>query len=91
MNKKKTRKTKTKTGTRTTETRVLNFKSKGFLLLLVLFIFVLILAFFFGEGGIVEIIKARTRIEELQKDIAKLEEERDALIKEIEELDPTHI
>ena len=87
MNKKK-RRTKTKTGTRTTETRFINinFRSKGFLLLLTLFMFILILAFFFGEGGIIEIIKARTRIEVLRRDIAKLEEERDALLKEIEEL-----
>jgi cell division protein FtsB len=56
------------------------------LLLLTLFMFILILAFFFGEGGIIEIIKARTRIEELRRDIAKLEMERDTLLKEIEEL-----
>ena len=56
-------------------------------MLLVVFLFILILAFFFGEGGIVEIIKARTRIEALRKDIAQLEKERDALLKEIEELE----
>jgi cell division protein FtsB len=56
-------------------------------MLLVVFLFILILAFFFGEGGIVEIIKARTRIEVLRKDIAQLEQERDALLKEIEELE----
>ncbi len=56
------------------------------MLLLTLFMLILILAFFFGEGGIIEIIKARTRIEELRRDIAKLEKERDALLKEIEEL-----
>ena len=53
---------------------------------MVLFIFILILAFFFGEGGIVEIVKARAKIEELRKNIAQLEKERDALVKEIEEL-----
>ena len=61
-------------------------KSKGFLVLVVLFIFILILAFFFGEGGIVEIIRSRSKIEELRKPIAQLEYERDSLLKEIEEL-----
>ncbi len=62
------------------------FNSRSFLVLVVLFIFVLILAFFFGEGGIIEIISARSRIEKLHKNIAELEKERDTLIKEIEEL-----
>ena len=61
-------------------------KSKSFLVMVVLFIFVLILAFFFGEGGIVEIISARSNIEKLRKEISELEKERDTLIKEIEEL-----
>jgi cell division protein FtsB len=62
------------------------FNSRSFLVLVVLFIFVLILAFFFGEGGIIEIISARSRIEELHKNISEFEKERDTLIKEIEEL-----
>jgi cell division protein FtsB len=53
---------------------------------MVLFIFILILAFFFGEGGIIEIISARSKIEELRKNISELEKQRDTLIKEIEEL-----
>jgi cell division protein FtsB len=52
----------------------------------VLFIFIVILAFFFGEGGIVEIIRSRSKIEELRMTIAQLEKERDTLLKEIEEL-----
>jgi cell division protein FtsB len=79
-------KTKTLTRAGTGETRFINFKSRGFLLVVVLFIFILILAFFFGEGGIIEIITARARIETLRKDIVELEKERDALLKEIEEL-----
>ena len=55
-------------------------------MLVVLFIFILILAFFFGEGGIIEIISARSKIEELRKSISELEKQRDTLIKEIEEL-----
>lgn len=54
--------------------------------MMVLFIFILILAFFFGEGGIIEIISARSKIEELRKSISELEKQRDTLIKEIEEL-----
>lgn len=61
-------------------------KSRGFLLMLVLFIFILVLAFFFGEGGLLEIIKARHRIDELKQNIADLENQKARLIKEIEEL-----
>jgi len=61
-------------------------KPKSFLLLVVLSIFILILAFFFGEGGIIEIVSARSKIEELRKNISELEKQRDSLIKEIEEL-----
>jgi cell division protein FtsB len=61
-------------------------KSRGFLVMLVLFIFILIMAFFFGEGGILEIIKARGRIEQLKQEIANLEKEKEMLIKEIGEL-----
>jgi cell division protein FtsB len=70
------------------ETRIMNInvRSKGFLMLVVLFFFILILAFFFGEGGIIEIIKARTKIDDLQKNITELEKERDGLLKEIEQL-----
>jgi cell division protein FtsB len=56
-------------------------------MLLVLFVFIIIMAFFFGEGGIIEIIKSRSRLEELRRDISELEKERDALLKEIRELE----
>jgi cell division protein FtsB len=61
-------------------------KSRGFLLLIALVAFVLILTFFFGDSGIIEIIKARVKIEELKKSIAQLEKEKEKLFKEIEEL-----
>jgi cell division protein FtsB len=54
--------------------------------MLVLFIFILILAFFFGEGGILEIIKSRSKIESLKDDIQALEKEKASLLKEIEDL-----
>jgi cell division protein FtsB len=54
--------------------------------MLVLFVFILILAFFFGEGGILEIIKSRSKIELLTKDIEALEKEKATLLKEIEDL-----
>lgn len=62
-------------------------KSKGLLVLLVLFVFILILAFFFGDGGIIEIIKSRARVEELKKKVSQLEIEKDKLIKEISDLE----
>lgn len=55
-------------------------------MLVVLFIFILILAFFFGEGGIVEIIETQGKIEKLKESIAGLEKERDILDKEVREL-----
>jgi cell division protein FtsB len=62
------------------------FKSRGFLLLVALVAFIVILTFFFGDSGIIEIIKARNKIEELKENIAQLEKEKEKLLKEIEEL-----
>ena len=62
------------------------FKSRGFVLLIVLVTFILVLTFFFGDSGIIEIIKDRNKIEDLRESIARLEKERETLIKEIEEL-----
>jgi cell division protein FtsB len=61
-------------------------KSRGFLLLVALVAFVLILTFFFGDSGIIEIVKARVKIEKLKENIAHLEKEKEQLSKEIEEL-----
>ncbi len=55
-------------------------------MMLVLFVFILILAFFFGEGGLFEIIKAQKQIDGLKTNIIKLEKEKEALVKEIEYL-----
>ncbi len=62
------------------------FKSKGFMLLIALVAFIVILTFFFGDSGIVEIIKTRNNIEELKDNIVRLEKERKKLMEEIEEL-----
>ncbi|MCP5051218.1 MAG: septum formation initiator family protein [bacterium] len=61
-------------------------RSRSFFMLLVLFIFILILAFFFGEGGLIEIIKARNTIDKLKVSITQLEKEKEFLTKEIREL-----
>ena len=55
-------------------------------MLVVLFIFILILAFFFGEGGIIEIIEARSKIDTLKQSISKLEKEKEVLAGEVQEL-----
>lgn len=55
-------------------------------MLVVLFVFIIILAFFFGDSGIVEIVKTQDRIEQLEKSIAALESEKEQLEHEIEEL-----
>ncbi len=62
------------------------FKSRGFVLLIALVAFIVILTFFFGDSGIVEIIKARNKIEELRENIVRLEEQKQKLLEEIDEL-----
>ncbi|MDY0296670.1 MAG: septum formation initiator family protein [Acidobacteriota bacterium] len=62
------------------------FRSKAFLLLLTLLLFILLLTFFFGDSGIIEIIQAQKRIEELEQRVVALEGQRDALQREIEQL-----
>jgi cell division protein FtsB len=54
-------------------------QSKTFLLLTVFFFFILVLAFFFGDRGIFEIIRAQNRIAILQTNIGQLEKERKIL------------
>ena len=61
-------------------------KSKGFILLIALVAFIVILTFFFGDSGIVQIIKTRNNIDELKDNIVRLEKEREKLKEEIEEL-----
>ena len=61
--------------------------SKGFLLLMAFFVFVLILTFFFGDGGIIEIVRAQRNIEELERNIENLKSEKERLTKEIQELE----
>ena len=55
-------------------------------MLLVFFTFILILAFFFGDGGLLEIVKARSTIDGLKDRITLLEKERDKLTREIQQL-----
>lgn len=62
------------------------FKSRGFLLLIALVTFIVILTFFFGDSGIIEIVKARNKIEELKENIAHLEQQKQKLMEEIDEL-----
>jgi cell division protein FtsB len=57
------------------------------LLLLIFFVFILILTFFFGDGGIIEIIQAQHKIEGLEKNIEKLKTEKKKLTREIHELE----
>jgi len=61
-------------------------KSRGFLMILVIFVFIVIMAFFFGDSGIVEIVKTQDKIEKMRQRIADLELEKQRLTSEIEEL-----
>lgn len=62
-------------------------KSRGFLMLVILFVFILILTFFFGDSGIVEIIKTQNKIETLKANITGLQAEKEKLENEIKELE----
>jgi len=64
-----------------------NFQiSKYFLMLIAIFLFILILSFFFGDSGLIEIVKAQRKIDNLEISIKKLEIKKAKLEKEIEEL-----
>ncbi len=63
------------------------FKSKGFLLLFfALTALILILAFLFGDSGVLELFKVRKQIAELRETVKQLEQEKEKLTVEIEEL-----
>jgi cell division protein FtsB len=55
-------------------------------MLIALLVLILILTFFFGDGGIVEIIQAQRRIDFLEDKINKLKQEKEKLEMEITEL-----
>ena len=55
-------------------------------MLIALFIFILIMSFFFGDRGIIEIIKAKNQIETLKQNVAELETEKEELTKEVADL-----
>lgn len=70
-----------------TEKKDTNFLiSKYFLIIIALFLFVLILSFFFGDSGIIEIVRAQKKIENLENKIESLEIEKAKLENEIEDL-----
>jgi len=70
-----------------TEKRDTNFFiSRYFLIIIALFLFVLILSFFFGDSGIIEIVRAQKKIENLENRIKNLEIKKAKLEKEIKEL-----
>jgi len=69
-----------------TKKKIRFISSKGFLMLIALLVLILILTFFFGDGGIIEIIQAQRRIEFLEDKINKLKHEKEKLEKEITEL-----
>ena len=62
------------------------FQSKGLVLLLAFLLFILILSFFFGDRGIIEIIKTRRQIAQLEQSIRRLEAENERLSEEVRQL-----
>lgn len=61
-------------------------QSRALPLLLAFFLFILVLAFVFGDRGIVEIVRTKRQIRDLQRTIADLEAEKTRLTREIEQL-----
>ena len=55
-------------------------------MLVVIFLFVLVLSFFFGDSGIIEIVKTQKQIDSLKREVTELEKVRDDLKREIQEL-----
>ena len=62
-------------------------KSRGLMILVLIFLFILLLTFFFGDSGIIEILRSQDTIAELRSDIEKLEKKKLLLEKEIDELE----
>jgi cell division protein FtsB len=59
-------------------------QSRSLVLLLIFFLFILILAFVFGDRGIIEIVKTKKQIKDMQLTIKNLEMEKQKLSREIE-------
>lgn len=62
-------------------------KSRGLIILILIFLFILVLTFFFGDSGIIEILRSQDRIAELRLDIEELEKKKVLLEHEIGELE----
>ncbi|MCK5221533.1 MAG: septum formation initiator family protein [Candidatus Aminicenantes bacterium] len=62
-------------------------KSRGLIILILMFLFILVLTFFFGDSGIIEILRSQDKIAELRSDIEELEKKKIVLEQEIKELE----
>ena len=62
-------------------------KSRGLVILVLIMMFILVLTFFFGDSGIVEILRSQEKIVELKSDIELLEKKKSLLTREIEDLE----
>ena len=56
-------------------------------MLIALFVLIILLTFFFGDGGILEIVRTQRRIVDLENEIEELEAQKARLKREIEELE----
>ena len=62
------------------------FTSKRLLTLVVLLTFIILLTFFFGDSGILEIIRTQKKIKNLTDEIVQLTRQRDNFREEIKDL-----
>ncbi len=62
-------------------------KSRGLIILILMFLFILVLTFFFGDSGIIEVLRSQDKIAELRSDIEELEKKKVVLELEIKELE----
>jgi len=62
------------------------FQSKGWMMLVVFFLFILLMTFFFGDRGIIEIIRTKKEIRALQESIIELEAQKRSLTTDVQQL-----
>lgn len=62
------------------------FRSKGWMLLIIFFLFILLLTYFFGDKGIIEIMKTQKEIRALETSIQELEARKRSLTSEVKQL-----
>ena len=62
-------------------------RSRGIVILVLVLLFILVLTFFFGDSGIIEIVRSQDKIAQLRSEIEELERKKEMLKNEMKELE----